>query len=177
MMTEEKTADQLQIESLIKNLDTFIPDPKKGLPLDVFYFVSRMTPLVNVDLLIKNEKNETLLTWRHDQFYHGWHIAGGILRFKETFADRLNAVAKAEFGVQIEFDSEPVVVQEKILPTRDVRGHFISFLYRCRLLSALDEKLKCSDPEAPKHGQWMWHKGSPRQLIPPHEAFRKYIEA
>ena len=36
----------LEIEKLVKN-------PKKGLPDDVFYFVGRLTPYINVDLLIK----------------------------------------------------------------------------------------------------------------------------
>lgn len=42
--------------------------------------------MVNVDLLIKNvSSNETLLTWREDEYYGpGWHVPGGIVRFKET---------------------------------------------------------------------------------------------
>ena len=53
-----------------------------------------LTPLVNVDLLIK-DSGRTLLTWRDDEFYGpGWHIPGGILGFKERALDRLAKVAE-----------------------------------------------------------------------------------
>ena len=45
-------------------LEKKITSPKKFLPEDFFLFIGRMTPFANVDLLIKNNKNETLLTWR-----------------------------------------------------------------------------------------------------------------
>ena len=34
---------------------------KAGLPDEVFTYISTVTPLVNVDLLIRNDKGETLL--------------------------------------------------------------------------------------------------------------------
>ena len=165
-----------EVKDLIDQLDRLIEDPKKGLPQDVFLFISRLTPMVNVDLLIKNDKNETLLTWRHDEFYHGWHVAGGIVRFKELFADRLKAVAQQEFGASVEFDPNPIMVQEKINTSRDVRGHFIAHLYRCRLTSPLSEQMRCSDVNNPKHGQWFWHAQCPAKLIPQHEVYRKLIQ-
>lgn len=165
----------MTLNEAIKNLETFIADPKQGLPEEVFLLISRLTPMVNVDLLIKNEKQQTLLTWRHDNFYHGWHVAGGIVRFKELFADRLKAVAKQEFGTTIEFDPTPLGVFEKITTSRDIRGHFIAQLYRCRLTSPLAEEKKCLDVTNPKHGQWYWHSQCPEQLIPQHEVYRKYI--
>jgi colanic acid biosynthesis protein WcaH len=65
-----------------------VTDAQKGLPQELFYFVSQLTPMVNVDLLIKNQKGQTLLTWRDDQFYgSAWHIPGGIIRFKESFEE------------------------------------------------------------------------------------------
>jgi hypothetical protein len=48
--------------NLIDNLEASIPDPLTGLPEDLFLFVSRITPIINVDLLIKNESDHTLLT-------------------------------------------------------------------------------------------------------------------
>ena len=35
-------------------LEKYIRNPKKGLPQNFFLFLSRVTPLINVDLLIKN---------------------------------------------------------------------------------------------------------------------------
>ena len=72
-----------------------IKDPKKSLPEDIFLLLSRISPLVNVDLLIKNKKNQILLTWRQKgQVYpEGWHIPGGIIRYKEKFTNRIKEVA------------------------------------------------------------------------------------
>ena len=70
------------LNKLLLEIEQYIDDPREGLTEEIFYFISKLTPLVNVDLLIKNELNETLLTWRHDKFYGpAWHIPGGIIRF------------------------------------------------------------------------------------------------
>ena len=70
-----------------------VNNAKDGLPTDVFYFVSQLTPLINVDLLVKNKSGQVLLTWRDDRFYGpAWHIPGGIIRFKEKIEDRIEKV-------------------------------------------------------------------------------------
>lgn len=40
---------------LIAPLEAAIGDPCQGLPEEVFLFVSRVTPMINVDLLIQDE--------------------------------------------------------------------------------------------------------------------------
>ena len=57
--------------------------------------------MVNVDLLIRNDRREILLTWRHDELYHGWHVPGGVMRYKERLADRVAAVAHIELGTAV----------------------------------------------------------------------------
>ena len=73
------------------NLLRSLPDaPANGLPEEVFLAVSRMTPMVNVDLLIDNEAGHTLLTWRQDAFHGpGWHVPGGIVHYGEKLGDRV----------------------------------------------------------------------------------------
>jgi colanic acid biosynthesis protein WcaH len=51
-------------------LDELAGDPRGGLAEELFLFVSRVTPLVNVDLLIQDTGHRTLLTWRCDD-HHG----------------------------------------------------------------------------------------------------------
>ena len=59
--------------------------------------------MINVDLLIRDDTDRTLLTWRHDAFYGpGWHVPGGIIRFKESAANRIAAVAQGELGTKVE---------------------------------------------------------------------------
>jgi colanic acid biosynthesis protein WcaH len=55
-------ADRTAIKQAIDTIDSLIGDPRRGLPEDLFLFASRITPMVNVDLLIKNERSQALLT-------------------------------------------------------------------------------------------------------------------
>ena len=56
----------MSIADAIDVLDRSVTDPGLGLPDEVFYYISRTTPLVNVDLLIKDEIGRVLLAWRDD---------------------------------------------------------------------------------------------------------------
>jgi ADP-ribose pyrophosphatase YjhB (NUDIX family) len=160
----------------IRRLESAIGNPEKGLPEEVFLFISGVTPLINVDLLIKNDKGETLLTWRDDGLcVPGWHVPGGIIRYKEKITERIVAVAKNELGAKIEYENEPLKITEIIHPTRKVRGHFISMLYECVLIGTLSVKLKFNK-KTPKQGQWAWHSKCPDNIIAFHEVYRKYID-
>jgi ADP-ribose pyrophosphatase YjhB (NUDIX family) len=165
----------VETKKIIGSLEALIKDPSKGLPEDVFLFVSRITPIINVDLLIKNDQNQTLLTWRDDGYYPpGWHIPGGIIRYKETIAERINAVADSELGAKVEFKKDPLAINQVIIPSRRDRGHFISLLYECKLVSSPDERLRFKEGTL-MPGAWAWHNGCPREIITVHEMYRKYL--
>ena len=100
----------MNIVEAIKFLDKQIKNPSKGLPEELFFFTSRIVPLVNVDLLIKDENGRTLLSWRDDEAGKGWHVLGGIIRFKETFAERLLKVAKTEIGRSVKLILSPLLL-------------------------------------------------------------------
>ena len=87
----------------IKLIEKSIKDPTHGLPENIFLLISRLTPLINVDLLIKNNKNQTLLTWRKagEVYKPGWHVPGGIVRYKEKIFDRILKVARKELKCKI----------------------------------------------------------------------------
>ncbi|MBF0296206.1 MAG: NUDIX hydrolase [Magnetococcales bacterium] len=164
------------LEQAVALVEEGVPDATRGLPDAVFYMVSRCTPLVNVDLLIKDEQGRTLLTWREDAFYTpGWHIPGGIIRFKERWEDRIRAVAAAELGATVGFDPTPLVIQQAIVPDRTTRGHFVSLLFNCHLTSALDETMRYRGA-GPGNGVWEWHDGPPADLLSVHrELYGKFI--
>jgi hypothetical protein len=85
----------LNLTDAISVLVKRVPDPSRGLPEEIFYYISRTTPLINVDLLIKDEKGRTLLSWRDDAYAgKGWHVPGGIVRFKESLETRIRRVAE-----------------------------------------------------------------------------------
>lgn len=165
----------MEIIELIRLLDSHIENPSSGLPEEVFLFASRITPLINVDLLIKNELNHTLLTWRDDGYYSaGWHVPGGIVRYKEIIHDRIHAVAAGELGAPIRFKTEPMAINEIIHPTRKDRGHFISLLYDCRLTGPPNSNLRYAEG-VPKPGEWAWHSTCPVNIIQVHEIYRQFM--
>lgn len=166
----------IKLSTLLDQALEQIPDAKIGLPQEAFYFVSRLTPMINVDLLIKNKQGQTLLTWRQDRFYGpAWHIPGGIIRYKESIEDRIAKVAETELGCQVRFSAEPVNVRSMINKERDIRGHFISLLYLCELESAPDPEKQCLTPD-PQNGEWAWHYKAPKNLLSVHESFRVFID-
>lgn len=164
------------LSDLLERVSQHVADPKVGLPQDLFYFVSSLTPMVNVDLLIKNTKGQTLLTWRADRF-HGpaWHIPGGIIRFKEDIGDRIEKVAQSEIGCGVRFSKAPIDVRSLVNKERDVRGHFISLLYLCELQGEPNLSMQATGAE-PRAGEWAWHQTAPHNLIKVHEVFRKFID-
>ena len=64
-----------------------------GLPSHLFEYVSSITPIINVDLLVHNPSEGIILSWRSDKFYGpGWHVPGGIIRFKENFLEKARCI-------------------------------------------------------------------------------------
>jgi len=160
----------------IDALESLVPNACHGLPEDLFLFVTRLTPMINVDLLVRDREGRTLLTWRDDGYEYspGWHIPGGIIRYKESRAERVQAVAQKELATSVRFQEEPLAIREVIHPTRRDRGHFISLLYLCELAGPLDETLRFQGG-SPLAGQWAWHEEAPPDLIPVHDMYRAFL--
>lgn len=165
----------MDLHEHIAAIEAAVADPRQGLPDAVFALLTRLTPMANVDLLIRNDRRETLLTWRDDGLYRGWHIPGGIIRYKERMAARVAAVARLELGAAVTIKGEPIAVNEVIHLERVVRGHFIAFLFECELDGRLDERLAYAGG-APVHGQWAWHGACPPDLIASHEMYRRFLD-
>jgi ADP-ribose pyrophosphatase YjhB (NUDIX family) len=158
----------------IEALESLVGDPSRGLPEDIFLFVGRITPLINVDLLIQDVRGRTLLTWRDDgHFGCGWHVPGGVIRYKEAAADRVRACASEELGAEVSFDPAPIFVMETIIDSRD-RGHAVSLLFRCRLATPPDRATEAG-PEAPAAGQWRWHQGAPPDLLDVQSQYARFF--
>lgn len=161
------------LEQALDVIERQCPDARAGLPEPLFLAVSRLTPLVNVDLLVGDGAGRTLMTWREDRFYGpGWHVPGGIVRFKESWATRIAAVAAAELGAQVEADATPLAVFELTAPERDLRGHFIALAFRCRLRTPVDPARQAPAGGRPAAGQWAWFDELPPDTIRQHGIYR-----
>ena len=158
------------MKDLISQVENKIKSPEKGLDEKLFLFLTRLTPIINVDLLIKDFKNQkTLLSWRKkgEVYNPGWHIPGGIIRFKETMIDRVNEVAKIELNTKVKIYPGPIKISEIFLKQKN-RSHFISLLFLCEL------KKKVSDKNMKKL-KLKWFKATPKNIIKPHKIYNNLI--
>ncbi|GHU41569.1 hypothetical protein FACS1894190_09830 [Spirochaetia bacterium] len=150
-------------------------DKNDGLPQDVYLFVSRSTPLVCVDLWVQ-DKQGVLLSWRNDAIYgQGWHVPGGIVRYKETFEHRLQKTAENELGCPVTFDPKPMTIEELIVQDRENCGHIIAFLYRCFIPK--DYAPDNHGKTACDAGYLQWHKTCPKNLLNVQNYYRGFFAA
>lgn len=163
-----------RLTELLKQVSRQIEDPKKGLPEEIFLFATEITPMVNVDLLIRDEDGSILLSWRDDQFYgKGWHVPGGILRLKESFEERIQKTALNEIGCKVYSADRPLEIVPIVVNEMKTRGHFITFVYECKLPDgvAINNGMK-TETDA---GYLAWHKKCPNNILDVHKFYRKYF--
>lgn len=162
----------MDIGSNLKEILDIVGNPQEGLPEEVFEFAASIVPMINVDLMVRDEYGRILLARRDDKFSGSvWHIPGGIVRFKETLLYRVNRVAMLEIGRPVFTSGVPLAINE-IFSDHQERGHFISFLYDCRLKEtlAIEEKTEWT------HGDLKWFAECPSDLIPCQmDVYRKYF--
>lgn len=158
---------QFGLDAHIAAIESTIGNPRTGLPEDLFLFASRLIPLVNIDLLIRDPQGQVLLTWRNDEIFgQGWHVPGGCIRLGEKFADRIEAVAANELGVGVNFDTTPLGIFETIDDSRQSRTHHVSLLFGCTLRGDLDQQRRYN-AKTPQAGSWAWHSECPDNLLQP----------
>lgn len=149
-------------------------NPTEGLPLEVFEWISSMVPIANVDLLILNEKNEILLSWRDDVYYgKGWHIPGGCIRFKETLDERIQKTAESEIGTRVITDYKPIAIREVIVGRKQdtpiKRAHHIAILYECRLPDGFEIANEGKNEQAA--GYLKWFSEIPENILQVHDVY------
>lgn len=161
----------------ILNRNSSLHSSENDLPEKIFERVSQLTPLVNVDLLIKNKNKGTLLVWRHDKYYGpGWHIPGGIIRFKEKIVARIEKTAMKELSCKIvSISDKPIAFNELFAENRDIRGHFLSLLFDCKIDENCHYDLFNGTQKDLKNGDKLWHKTCPLDLIEQHHIYRDFI--
>lgn len=163
-----------KISELLQQVSKQIENPEKGLLEDVFLFATEITPMVNVDLLIRNKEGKILLAWRDDQFYgQGWHVPGGILRLKELFEERIQRTALNEIGCKVVSSIEPIEIVPIISKEMKTRGHFITFVYECQLPNGFE--INNGMKKENEAGYLAWHKVCPNNILAVHNFYKKYF--
>lgn len=163
----------MSLQDALRRVDGYTKNPEDGLPEDVFLFVSRITPLVNVDLLVRDDAGRILLSWRDDPYEgRGWHVPGGIVRVKERFEDRIQKTALQELGCSVFYKKEPLEIVPIIKKDASVRCHFITFVYDCRIPEKEHIGISNAAGEA---GYLKWHDSYPQDMLRVHSFYRKYF--
>lgn len=162
------------LEREILKLEKKIKNPSKGLSDEVFLFLTRLTPMINVDLLIKDKKKGTLLSWRRpgEKYSAGWHIPGGIIRFRDSIKNRIKNVSKYELKSSLKNIKFLGVFEIKLKQKN--RSHFISLLYSGELASKVKKKMFFKKG-IKKEGDLKWFKKAPKNLIFPHKIYKKFV--
>lgn len=158
----------------IEAVEAQVSDPRVGLPDPVFFMIGRLTPFINVDLLIKSPHHGVLLTWRDDKYSgKGWHIPGGIIRFQEKLSYRLKEVARSELGISLNGFNGPLEVNEIIAPLQKDRSHFISLLYKGVISESTCNNLVGTSQIYPH--KFRFFKTAPKDLLSWHEIYLKHF--
>ena len=163
-----------QLNGILDEVRGYIDDPQVGLPEEVFLFATEITPMVNVDLLIRDESNRILLSWRDDPYHgKGWHVPGGILRVRESFDDRIHKTALNEIGCDVNYTKTPIDIVPIVSFDRKTRCHFISFIFECQLNDSFE--IDNGQKKRNEIGFLEWFKRYPEDMIKEHEFYKKYF--
>ena len=156
-----------------------IINPISGLGKRMFLIVSQLTPLCNVELVVKDSLDKTLLIYRDDEFYGpGWHLPGGVIRFRENVETRIYLTLLNELKIKKSFVSELKLIScyEIINSKKILRSHFISLLYYVKI-SKVNFKAPIYDNlMGYKNGDIAYHIRSPRNLLKEHLRYKEYID-
>lgn len=163
------------LKEAISVVEQSVDDPRKGLNDDVFYFIGRHTPFINVDALVQLSTGEIVLTWRDDIYTgQGWHIPGGIIRFQERMETRLRKVVQSELGVKLENFVGPTQFNQIIAPQVVERSHFLSLLFICKLSPGEEKKLR--ELAVKNKSYYLLTNSVPEMLLSWHEIYREEIK-
>ena len=162
------------IDQIIDELRQYIDNPEVGLPEELFLFLTEITPMVNVDLLIRDTKGRYLLAWRNTPpFEIGWHIPGGIISVKESLHKRIEKTSIKEIGCIVKYGLQPLTMIEDINDVK-TRSHFYSFLYNCTIPDDFD--ISKQPYKSGGAGFLQWHDCFPNDMIIAHYKYKKFFD-
>ncbi|MCM1251856.1 MAG: NUDIX domain-containing protein [Clostridium sp.] len=162
------------LKYMLAKIAEYIDDPTKGLPEEIFLFATQITPMINVDLLVRDKDGRILLSWRNDEYCGtGWHVPGGIIRYKESANHRIEQVALKELGCRVKHSDKPIEIME-LISDNTARSHFITLVYECEIDGELFlEHQTCKKGEV---GYLAWHDFFPEDMINVHYAYKNYFK-
>lgn len=105
-----------------------------------FLHIVDATPLVSIDLVIRNERGDVLLGWRVNRpAQNSWFVPGGRIRKNERVKEALHRISQRELGVTIDeakllgvFDH---IYEDNFLGEPKVNTHYVVLGFSAELPS------------------------------------------
>jgi len=101
------------------------------------------TPLVSIDLVIRNEKDQVLLGKRANRpAQNSWFVPGGRIRKNERIEDAFARIFQAELGLAFPFSKARLlgaynhIYPDNFLGESGINTHYVVLAYACTLNSA-----------------------------------------
>ncbi len=122
-----------------------------------FFHVVRLTPLVSIDLVVRDAAGRVLVGWRVNRpARDSWFVPGGRVYKNERLADAFRRTALAELGRAFELDAaRPLGVYEHLyddnaLGEPGVGTHYVVLAYEL----CVEGELPLPDAQHSRH-RWM----------------------
>lgn len=133
-----------------------------------FLDVVRHTPLVSIDLIVRNRDSHILVGRRVNEPAKGtWFVPGGSIRKDETLARALARISEAELGVAITMDNVRFAgVYEHFYDTNFAEVDGISTHYVV-LAYIVKRAFNTDDLPAVQHSEWAWLSNPPMDNVHP----------
>jgi len=114
---------------------------KMELTKSAFLFVIDHTPLISIDLIVKNESDQVLLGLRRHRPAQGyWFVPGSRIKKKQLIHDTFTNVTMKEIGKTIEISGSNFLgvfehlYQDNFFNIRGITTHYIVLAFEIRLI-------------------------------------------
>ena len=107
---------------------------------DVFLDIIDKTPLVSIDLIIKDSNNKALLGYRNNHPARGfWFVPGGRIRKNETLSQAMKRIALNEIDLEISITGATLlgaydhICDDNFDAKPGIRTHYVALGYEIKL--------------------------------------------
>ncbi len=111
---------------------------------DKFLRIVELTPLVSIDLIIRNDAEQVLLGYRSNSPAKGrWFVPGGIVKKNESLELAFNRISKKEIGLNLNRDASTFLgVFEHLYPDNflerdNIDTHYVVLAHEIRVADSV----------------------------------------
>ena len=147
------------------------------LPLETFKTVIKNTPLISIDLIVRNKNSKILLGKRLNKPAQGyWFVPGGRIKKNESISDALSRISSIELGFKLDISSGSLLggyehFYQDSYGSDNISTHYIALGYEFELPA--NAEVKSVDVQHETY-QWMSDKALLSSLEV-HENTKAYV--